>query len=67
MVPGRVFSSLFITHSFVFPFRGSSSIKDSPSAPGNLNSISDTMPSEIFNFIIPSAEILSGPLTLAKE
>ena len=36
IVPGRVFSSLFITQSFVFPFLGCPSITNSPSESGNL-------------------------------
>jgi len=67
MVPGCVFNSLFMTQSFVFPFLGFPSIIDSPSDPGNLNSISEIMPSETFNVTIPFSEILSGPLILAKE
>ena len=67
MVPGCVFNSLLITQSFVLPFLGFPSIKDSPSDPGNLNFTSDIMPSEIFKVTIPSSEILSGPLILAKE
>ena len=67
MVPGCVFSSLFITHSFVFPFLGFPSIIDSPSEPGNLNFMSDIMPSDTLNVTIPFSEILSGPLILAKE
>ena len=67
MVPGLVFNSLFITQSFVFPFLGFPSIIDSPSDPRNLNSISDMIPSETFSITIPSSEILSGPLILAKE
>ena len=67
IVPGCVFNSLLITQSFVFPFLGFPSMTDSPSDPGNLNSISDMMPSETFNITIPFLEILSGPLILAKE
>ena len=67
MVPGCVFNSLFMTQSFVFPFLGFPSIKDSPSDPGNLNLISDIIPSATFKITIPSSEILSGPLILAKE
>ena len=67
MVPGCVFSSLFITQSFVLPFLSLPSIINSPSEPGNLNSMSDIIPSETFNVTIPSSEILSGPFILAKE
>ena len=67
IVPGFVFNSLFMTQSFVFPFLGFPSTIDSPSDPGNLNFISDIIPSETFNVISPSSEILSGPLILAKE
>ena len=66
-MPGCVFNSLFITQSFVFPFLGCPSIIDSPSDPGNLNFISDIMPSETLNVTIPFSEILSGPLILANE
>ena len=67
IVPGCVFNSLFITHSFVFPLLGFPSTIDSPSDPGNLNFTSDTIPSEIFKVTIPFSEILSGPFILAKE
>ena len=58
MVPGCVFSSLFITQSFVFPFLGFPSITDSPSDPGNLSLISEIMPSETFNITINSYDAL---------
>ena len=67
MVPGCDFNSLLMTQSFVFPFLGFPSLKDSPSDPGNLSLISDMMPSETFNVTTPFCEILSGPIILAKE
>ena len=56
-----------MTQSFVLPFLGFPSMIDSPSDPGNLNFISDIIPSETFNITMPLSEILSGPLILAKE
>ena len=67
MVPGCVFNSLFMTHSFVLPFLGFPSITNSPSESGNLIFTSEIIPSETFNVTTPSSEILSGPLILAKE
>ena len=65
--PGCVFNSLFITQSFVFPFLGFPLITISPSESGNLIFTSVIIPSETFNVIIPSSDILSGPFILAKE